>query len=181
MFFGVQMFTKILYLAGTLRFDPYCASRRCTKSRNFHIFFVHIFFGLQKFIGKIVSGTVRFDHYFPFNDSIKFSLINKSIKIRTNIMNSKKFLRKTYFFFVWVHFVKKVEKRYLYVITMLAVAEASFFCPKNVGFFNSKLGPVADANQRIIDFNYKIKLEIKTTTTTALKNELKYSPEGNTC
>ena len=32
-------------------------------------------------------------------------------------------------------------------------------------------------------FNYKIKIEIKTTTTTALKNELKYSPmsEGNTC
>ena len=31
-------------------------------------------------------------------------------------------------------------------------------------------------------FNYKIKIEIKTTTT-ALKNELKYSPvsEGNTC
>ena len=30
-------------------------------------------------------------------------------------------------------------------------------------------------------FNYKIKIEIKTTTTTAIKNELKYSPlsEGN--
>ena len=32
-------------------------------------------------------------------------------------------------------------------------------------------------------FNYKIKIEIKTTTTTALKNELTYSPVsgGNTC
>ena len=32
-------------------------------------------------------------------------------------------------------------------------------------------------------FNYKIKTEIKTTTTPAIKNELKYSPmsEGNTC
>ena len=31
-------------------------------------------------------------------------------------------------------------------------------------------------------FNYEIKMEIKTATTTALKNELKYSPmsEGNT-
>ena len=32
-------------------------------------------------------------------------------------------------------------------------------------------------------FNYKIKVEIKTTTTTGLKNELKHFPmsEGNTC
>ena len=32
-------------------------------------------------------------------------------------------------------------------------------------------------------FNYKIKIEIKTTTTTELKNDLKYSPmsKGNTC
>ena len=32
-------------------------------------------------------------------------------------------------------------------------------------------------------FSYKIKLEIKATKTTALKNQLKYSPmsEGNTC
>ena len=32
-------------------------------------------------------------------------------------------------------------------------------------------------------FNDKLKIEIKATTTTALKNELKYSPmsEGNTC
>ena len=32
-------------------------------------------------------------------------------------------------------------------------------------------------------FNYKIKIEIKTTITATLKNELKYSPmsEGNNC
>ena len=32
-------------------------------------------------------------------------------------------------------------------------------------------------------FNYKIKIEIKATTTTALKNKLKYSPmsKSNTC
>ena len=32
-------------------------------------------------------------------------------------------------------------------------------------------------------FNYEIKIKIKTTTTTGLKNELKYSPMsgGNTC
>ena len=32
-------------------------------------------------------------------------------------------------------------------------------------------------------FNYEIKVEIKTTTTTGIKNELKYYPmsEGNTC
>ena len=32
-------------------------------------------------------------------------------------------------------------------------------------------------------FNYKIKIKIETSTTTGLKNELKYSPvlEGNTC
>ena len=32
---------------------------------------------------------------------------------------------------------------------MVAVVETSFFRPKNVGFFNSKLGQVADANQII--------------------------------
>ena len=32
-------------------------------------------------------------------------------------------------------------------------------------------------------FNFKVKIDIKTTTTTVIKNELKYSPmsEGNTC
>ena len=32
---------------------------------------------------------------------------------------------------------------------MLTVVETSFFHPKNVGFFNSKLGQVAGANQII--------------------------------
>ena len=34
-----------------------------------------------------------------------------------------------------------------------------------------------------IFFNYKMKIEVKTTTTTATKNELKYypMPEGNSC
>ena len=32
---------------------------------------------------------------------------------------------------------------------MSAVAETSFFCPKNVGFSNPKLGPAVDANRKI--------------------------------
>ena len=32
---------------------------------------------------------------------------------------------------------------------MSPLGETSFFRPKNVGFFNSKLGRVADANQTI--------------------------------
>ena len=34
---------------------------------------------------------------------------------------------------------------------MLALAESSLFHPKNVVFFNSKLGLLANANQQLID------------------------------